>query len=209
VRALLSERGFVPLVFSANGAGGDAMEALIAGGSIAGVVDVTTTELADRLVGGILPAGERRLEAAGAAGVPQVVSLGALDSVNFGPWDTVPERFHGRRLHRHNPQVTLLRTSAQECAELGRTLAAKLNAGHGPRCVVVPLRGLSALSAPGGPFQDPAADRALFDVLRAELARDVELVELDCHINDPAFAAAVADRFAAVYDLSHKESVTR
>jgi uncharacterized protein (UPF0261 family) len=105
--------------------------------------------------------------------------------------------------------VTLLRTSAQECAELGRTLAAKLNAGHGPRCVVVPLRGLSALSAPGGPFQDPAADRALFDVLRAELARDVELVELDCHINDPAFAAAVADRFAAVYDLSHKESVTR
>ena len=209
VRALLSERGYVPLVFSANGAGGDAMEDLIAGGTIAGVVDVTTTELADRLVGGILAAGQRRLEAAGAAGVPQVVSLGALDAVNFGPWDSVPERFRDRRLHRHNPQVTLLRTSAEECAELGRTLAAKLNAGRGPRCVVVPLRGLSALSAPGAPFHDPAADAALFDALRADLSRGIELVEFDCHINDPAFASAVADRFAAVYQLSHKEPVTR
>jgi uncharacterized protein (UPF0261 family) len=209
VRALLAEQGYVPLVFSANGAGGDAMEQLIAGGTVAGVIDVTTTELADRLVGGILAAGERRLEGAGAAGLPQVVVPGALDCVNFGPWDSVPERFRRRRLHRHNPQVTLLRTSAHECATLGRTLAAKVNAGHGPRSVVVPLGGLSALSAPGAPFHDPVADQALFDALRDKLARDVELVELDCHINDPVFAAAVADRFAATYQLSNKEPVTR
>ena len=208
LRVLLEERGYVPLVFSANGAGGDAMEALIAGGSVAGVVDATTTELADALVGGILAAGERRLEVAGETGVPQVVSLGALDVVNFGPSDTVPGRFRERRWYRHNPNVTLVRTTAEECAELGRTLAARLNAGHGPRCVVVPLRGLSSLSGAGAPFDDPVADHALFDALRSELSRDVELVELDCHINDPDFALALADRFEAVYERSHKEQVT-
>ena len=209
VRGRLDERGYVPLVFSANGVGGDTMEALIADGSIAGVADVTTTELADALVGGILAAGERRLEGAGAAGIPQVVSLGALDVVNFGPWETVPERFRGRRLHRHNPNVTLMRTTPEECTALGRTLAAKLNAGHGPRCLVVPLRGLSALSGPGGPFHDPVADRALVDALRAGLSSDVKLIELDYHINDRAFAFALADRFEAVFASSHKESMTQ
>lgn len=208
LRALLEERGYVPLAFSANGAGGDSMEALIAGGSIAGVIDTTTTELADALVGGILAASEHRLERAGEAGVPQVVSLGALDVVNFGRPDTVPQRLRDRRWYRHNPNVTLVRTSAEESAELGRVLAGKLNAGHGPRCVVVPLRGLSSLSGAGAPFDDPVADHALFDVLRSELSVDVELVELDCHINEPDFALALADRFEAVYARSRKDQVT-
>jgi uncharacterized protein (UPF0261 family) len=207
VRARLRERGYVPVVFSANGAGGDAMEDLIDSGAVSGVVDVTTTELADRQVGGRLVARERRLEAAGERGIPQVVSLGALDVVNFGPWDTVPERFRARRLHRHNAEVTLMRTCPEECAALGSTIARKLNRGRGPRCVVVPLRGLSALSAPGAPFHNPAADAALFDALRASLADDVELVELDCHINDPDFADVLAERFEAAY--AHKEPMTR
>jgi uncharacterized protein (UPF0261 family) len=209
VRALLADRGYVPLVFSANGVGGTSMEQLIADGSIAGVVDVTTTELADRLVGGILPAGAHRLEAAGARGIPQVVSLGALDVVNFGPPDSVPEPFRDRRLYQHNPAVTLMRTSPEESDGLGRALAAKLNGGHGPRTVVAPLRGLSALSGPGAPFHDPDADRALLDALRAELADDVELLELDSHINDPAVAVALADRFHAAYQQFQKESVNR
>jgi uncharacterized protein (UPF0261 family) len=183
------------------------MEDLIDSGAVTGVVDVTTTELADRQVGGWLVARERRLEAAGERGIPQVVSPGALDVVNFGPWDTVPERFRTRRLHRHNAEVTLMRTCPEECAALGLTIARKLNRGRGPRCVVVPLRGLSALSAPGAPFHDPAADAALFDALRASLADDIDLVELDCHINDPNFADALVERFEAAY--AHKEPMTR
>lgn len=209
VRALLSDRGYVPLIFSANGVGGDAMETLIAAGSVAGVIDVTTTELADRLVGGRLVADQRRLEVAGEQGLPQVVSLGALDVVNFGPLDTVPERFRDRQLHCHNPEVTLMRTRPDECAELGRTLAAKLNKGRGPRCVLVPLRGLSALSGPGAPFHDPDADRALFDAIRAELSREVELVEVDCHINDPAFAVALVGRFEETFERSRSGATGR
>lgn len=206
VRARLEACGCVPVVFSANGMGGDALEAMVEDGAVAGVVDVTTTELADRLVGGRLAAGEHRLEAAGARGLPQVVSLGGLDAVNFGPPETVPERFRGRRLLRHNPQVTLMRTRPDECAALGRLLAAKLNAGHGPRCVVVPLRGTSSVSGPGCPFHDPDADRALAGALREDLSPEVELVELDLHINDAEFADALADRFSA---LAHREPTAR
>jgi uncharacterized protein (UPF0261 family) len=208
VRAQLERAGYGSLVFSANGVGGRSLERLVAEGRLAGVVDVTTTELADLLVGGILPAAEGRLEAAGRRALPQVVSLGALDAVNFGPPDTVPERFRERCLHRHNAAVTLMRTTAEECAELGRTVAAKLAAGSGPRSVLVPLGGLSALSAPGGPFHDPDADAALFEALRADLPHDVELIELDCHINDPEFADALAERFDAAYRVANKETVT-
>jgi uncharacterized protein (UPF0261 family) len=207
VRRILVERGYEPLVFSANGVGGSSMERLIAEGHIVGVVDVTTTELADRLVGGILPAVDGRLEHAGRLGLPQVVSTGALDVVNFGPWETVPERFRGRRLHRHNAAVTLMRTSPEEAAQLGRELAERVCAGRGPRTLVLPLRGTSALSVEGGPFHDPEADAALAAALREGLCEDVELVELDADINDPAVATALAERFDAAYRLASKEAV--
>jgi uncharacterized protein (UPF0261 family) len=193
-REELERRGYEVLVFHATGTGGRAMESLVESGLVAGVLDLTTTELADDLVGGVLSAGPHRLEAAGRLGLPQVVSLGALDMVNFGPRDTVPERFAGRNLYVHNPTVTLMRTTPEECAELGRRVAAKLSAATGPVALYVPLRGISAISGEGGPFADPAADEALFSAVRAGLAPHVELHELDAQINDPSFAQAVAAR---------------
>jgi uncharacterized protein (UPF0261 family) len=194
VREELERRGHGAVVFHATGTGGRAMEGLMEAGSIAAVVDATTTELADELVGGVLSAGPRRLEMAGRLGLPQVVSLGALDMVNFGPAETVPDRFADRRLHRHAPAVTLMRTSPEECAELGRQIAAKLKSAMGPTAVFVPRGGLSALDAEGGSFWDPEADEALFDSLRANLPHEIELCELDLHINDPDFGRAMAIR---------------
>jgi uncharacterized protein (UPF0261 family) len=205
---LLSERGFEPLVFSANGVGGASMERLIHERVITGVIDVTTTELADELVGGILPASDDRFQVAGSLGLPQVVSLGALDVVNLGALDTVPAAFADRLLYRHKPEVTLMRTNADECRVLGATISAKLNAGSGERCVVVPLRGFSMLSAPGGPFYDPEADAALIDALSAELSTEIELIEVDAHINEPHVADILADRFEAAYSVWGKETVT-
>ncbi len=163
------------------------MENLVAGGFLAGVLDVTTTELADDLVGGVLSAGPDRLEAAGAAGVPQVVSLGALDMVNFGPRETVPERFEGRNLYVHNPTITLMRTTPEECRELGRQVGAKLAAATGPTALVAPRRGVSMIAVEGQPFHDPAADQALFGGL-SETAAEVEVHELDLDVNDERFA---------------------
>jgi uncharacterized protein (UPF0261 family) len=191
-RQLLERRGYEVLTFHATGTGGAAMEELIASGFVAGVLDLTTTELADDLVGGVLSAGPHRLEAAGRAGLPQVVSVGALDMVNFGPRETVPPEFGHRTFHVHNPSVTLMRTTPAECAELGRRLAAKLSAATGPVAVFLPLRGVSAISGAGGPFSDPEADAALFASVRAGLAPQVQLHELDMQINDPGFAAAMA-----------------
>jgi uncharacterized protein (UPF0261 family) len=160
---------------------------------VAGVLDVTTTEWADELVGGVLSAGPGRLEAAGRAGVPAVVSTGCLDMVNFGPPETVPSTFAGRRFYAHNPQVTLMRTTPEECAQLGTLLAEKLNAYRGPVTVLLPLRGGSMISAPGGPFQDADADAALYRSLRSSLRSDIPVRELDCVINDPVFADACAE----------------
>jgi uncharacterized protein (UPF0261 family) len=193
-REELERRGYEVLVFHATGTGGRAMEGLVQAGFLAGVLDLTTTELADDLVGGVLSAGPHRLEVAGRLGIPQVVSLGALDMVNFGPRETVPPRFAGRTLHVHNPSVTLMRTTSEECRELGRRLGAKLTAATGPVALFVPLRGCSALSAAGGPFADPAADAALRAGLRETLDPSVEVHELDLHVNDPAFARAMAAR---------------
>jgi uncharacterized protein (UPF0261 family) len=195
VRERIESAGFEVLVFHAVGSGGRSMESLIADGFVAGVADVTTTEWCDELVGGVLSAGPTRLDAAARTGVPQVVSLGALDMVNFGPRETVPEQFRDRHLYVHNPQVTLMRTTPGECRQLGGIIARKLNAATGPTTLFIPLRGVSMIDAEGMPFHDPAADAALFDALRANLDRSkVELVELDNNINDPAFAEAMADR---------------
>ena len=193
-REELERRGYELLTFHATGTGGRAMEGLIEDGFIAGVLDASTTELADELVGGVMSAGPDRLEVAGRLGIPQVVSVGALDMVNFGARETVPERFAGRLLHVHNPQVTLMRTTPEECAELGRRLAAKLSGAQGPVALFLPLRGVSMISTEGGPFHDPAADAALFEAIREHVAPSVELHEMDVDINDPAFAAAMADR---------------
>jgi uncharacterized protein (UPF0261 family) len=194
-REALEERGYEVLVFHATGTGGKAMEALVDGGMLTGVLDITTTELCDDLVGGVLSAGPARLEAAGRAGVPQVVSLGALDMVNFGARDTVPPKFGDRNLYVHNPSVTLMRTTPEECAELGRRIASKLSQATGPVSLFVPLRGVSMIDAEGQPFHDPDADAALFDALREGLdGSQVEVVELDNNVNDKEFAVAMAEK---------------
>jgi uncharacterized protein (UPF0261 family) len=193
-RERLEELGYEVLVFHATGAGGESMEALARAGYLAGVLDATTTELADELVGGVLSAGPHRLQAAGAEGVPQVVSLGALDMVNFGPLESVPERFGDRNLYVHNATVTLMRTTAEECLELGREIGRKLTAAAGPTVLFVPLQGVSAIAVPGQVFHDADADAALLRGLDETLSATVERHDLDTHINDPAFAIAMADR---------------
>lgn len=195
-RRILERAGCEVIVFHATGTGGRAMEGLARDGLVAGSLDLTTTELADELVGGVLTAGPDRLRAAVAAGVPQVVGVGALDMVNFGPRDSVPEKFAGRLFHVHNPTVTLMRTTPEENARLGARIAEAVSAARAPTVVALPLRGVSALDAPGKPFHDPVADAALFEAIRAGLAAAanpfVKLVERDEHINDPPFAEAAA-----------------
>ncbi|WP_128906095.1 Tm-1-like ATP-binding domain-containing protein [Halorubrum amylolyticum] len=193
-REWLEERGYETIVFHATGTGGRAMENLIAEGVIDGVLDATTTEWADEHVGGVLAAGPDRLDAAAEAGVPQVVSTGALDMVNFGPEETVPAEFEGRTFHVHNPQVTLMRTTPAETTEIGRIIAEKLNAATGPVTLALPLGGVSMLDADGEPFHDPDADEALFDALRSNLDESVDLLERDANVNDESFAVAMAER---------------
>jgi len=198
-REWLENRGYEVLVFHATGSGGMAMEALMEAGYITGVLDVTAAELADDLVGGLCSAGPRRMETAGRLGLPQVVSLGALDMVNFGPPETVPVEYRQRNLYRHNPAVTLMRTSPEECARLGRLMAQKLNRATGPLTVFIPRRGLSAMGVEGGVFYDPIADEALIDGLKDGLDPSVEIFEMDTHVNDPAFATAMAARLHQHY----------
>ena len=209
LRARLERAAYEVLVFHATGSGGRAMEGLVRDGFVAGVADLTTTELADELVGGVLFAGPTRLTAAGERGVPQVVSVGALDMVNFWARDTVPERFRGRTLYEHNANVTLLRTTKEENRALGRVLAEKLNAAVGPVTLMLPLQGLSALDAPGQPFHDPEADAALFGALRSALAPRIKLVEVDAHINDDAFADACARELLALLEAEDALHPTR
>jgi uncharacterized protein (UPF0261 family) len=191
-RAVLEEAGYEVLVFHATGTGGRTMEELIRAGFLVGVLDITTTELADELAGGILSAGPRRLEAAGENGTPQVVSAGALDMVNFGAPENVPQRYASRTFYRHNPLVTLMRTTPEENAALGATIAEKLNRAAGPTIFMIPKRGVSSIDMEGKPFHDPAADAALFEALKKNLAGNVRLVELDTDINDEAFAMEAA-----------------
>ncbi len=191
-RAVLEAAGYEVLVFHATGTGGRTMEGLIRDGLIAGVLDITTTELADELVGGILGAGPDRLTAAALKGVPQVISVGALDMVNFGPSETVPERFQDRRFYQHNPVVTLMRTTPEEMDRLGQEVANKACASNGPTALMLPLRGVSAIDAEGQPFWWPEANAALFQSIHNWIAPGVEVHECDQHINDEAFAKACA-----------------
>lgn len=191
----LEERGYEVLVFHATGTGGQCMESLVNGGFIKGVLDLTTTEWCDEVVGGVLAAGPERNEAAALNGVPAVVSVGALDMVNFGPRDTVPSQFAERNLYQHNPTVTLMRTTVEENREIAGRIAEKLNKSTGPCTVMLPLRGVSMIDAEGQPFWGPEEDAALFDVLRENLdAERVDIEELDAHINDDEFAIAAAQK---------------
>ncbi len=192
-RQQLEAKDFEVLVFHATGTGGRTMESFISDGLVQGVLDLTTTELADELVGGILSAGPDRLTAAGLRGVPQVISPGALDMVNFGPRGTVPEKFNGRRFYQHNAAVTLMRTTPEENDRLGKEIAQKASAAKGPTAVLMPLRGISAIDKESQPFWWPEADQALFQSLRNWMSPHVKMVELDLHINDPEFARAAVD----------------
>jgi uncharacterized protein (UPF0261 family) len=194
-RTRLEELGYEVVVFHQTGTGGRSLEELIQARMITAVLDVTTTELADELVGGICPAVPDRLETAGRLGVPQVVTLGALDFVCMGALEKIPVHFSGRTFHRHTPEMVGMRTSPDECAELGRRIARKLNAATGPTALFVPLRGTSLYATAGQVFHDAGADEALFASIRETVDRaKVELHELDLDINDREFALTMADR---------------
>lgn len=193
-RKSLEDAGYEVLVFHATGTGGEAMESLVRDGMFAGVLDVTTTELADEIVGGFLTAGPKRLTAAGETRTPQVISVGATDMVNFHGIDSVPEKFRKRKLHRHNDNVTLMRTTPEENALIGADIGRKAAAAAEAKCpvaILLPLRGVSAIDRAGQSFDDPAARRALFEAIRANAGR-AEVCPIDAHVNDPAFADAAA-----------------
>lgn len=193
VREILEKAGYETAIFHAAGSGGRAMEGLIRDGYFAAVADLTTTEWCDEVAGGVLSAGPHRLEAAAKAGIPQVVSVGALDMVNFHAMSTVPEKFRNRKLYKHNPTVTLMRTTPEECAEIGKRISEKLNMSAAPVVLMLPLKGVSALDREGQPFHDPAAREALFNSLKNYCGKNVTINEMDFHINDPEFGVATAN----------------
>jgi uncharacterized protein (UPF0261 family) len=193
--------GVDPLVFHATGTGGRAMEKLVDDGLVGSVLDITTTEVCDMVVGGVFPATDDRLGAIARTGVPYVGSCGALDMVNFGARSTVPAQFADRNLYEHNPQITLLRTTPDECVQIARFLARKLNACEGQVRFLLPTGGVSALDAPGQAFWDPEADEALFATLEAAVVQTDErrVVRLPHHVNDPEFADALVDAWREVH----------
>jgi ABC transporter permease protein len=198
----LEERGYEVLVFHATGTGGKTMESLIDAGFFKGVLDITTTEWCDEIVGGVLSAGPNRLEAAGRNHVPQVVSVGALDMVNFGPIDTIPEKFKSRNLYKHNPTVTLMRTTVEENIKFGKKIAEKLNASFGKTVLILPLKGVSMIDAPGQPFYGSKEDEALFDTLKNNIDKDkVNIVEMDNNINEKAFAQRAAEELIKMLEV--------
>jgi uncharacterized protein (UPF0261 family) len=199
ITKLLEER-YDCLVFHATGTGGQSLEKLVDSGLLSGVIDVTTTEIADHVVGGVLSAGPERMDAMIRARVPYVGSCGALDMVNFWAMDTVPARFRGRKLHKHNDNVTLMRTTPTECATIGRFIAEKLNRMEGPVRFVIPEGGVSLLDAPGKPFWDPEADKALFDTIAAffRSGANRKLIRVPYNVNDPEFAEAMVAAYGEV-----------
>lgn len=195
-KARLEEAGYEVLVFAATGAGGQAMESLIESGMVAGILDLTTTEWADEVVGGVLAAGPSRMDAMTTAKIPAVVAPGCVDMVNFGARETVPEQFEGRTFYIHNPQVTLMRTNAEECSKIGRILAEKANANPAPVAILNPLKAISEINGIGKPFHDAAADKALFNAIRENAT--VETIDLDLEINDPEFAQNCAEKLLSL-----------
>ena len=193
-REILEAAGYEVLVFHAIGAGGRTMESLIADGYFVGSLDVTTTEWADELVGGVLSAGPARLEAAASRGIPQIIAPGCLDMANFWARDTVPEQYDDRLFYQWNPNVTLMRTTPEENAQLGRLLAEKANASQMPVAFFLPLKGVSMLDSPGKEFWWPEADRALYDAIKKHVRPDIQVYELDNNINDSEFAEAVTKK---------------
>jgi uncharacterized protein (UPF0261 family) len=189
----LEAAGYEVLIFAATGNGGRAMESLVESGLVSGVLDITTTEWADELLGGVLSAGPDRLEGAAKAAVPAIVTPGCLDMVNFGEPQTVPDKYEGRTFYHHNPQVTLMRTSAEECSTLGKMIAEKINAYTAPVTVLLPTKAISVISAEGKPFHDAQADQALFTALKAHLRSGIPVIEMDVEINDPRFSQACAE----------------
>lgn len=199
-RRHLDARGYDTAIFHANGIGGLTLENLAAAGRFVGVLDWTTTELIDEVAGGIATAGPRRLEAAGAAGIPQLVVPGAIDVVNFGPPSSVPERFGTRTLHGHTPAATLMRSNIEENRTLGSLMAEKLNAARGPVSILIPEHGFSALDREGGPFWDPDADAAFVDALESALETSIPITRLPLHINDQEFAETAADSLVSLIE---------
>lgn len=192
-RPVLEAAGYEVLVFHATGTGGRTMESLVDAGLIAGVLDMTTTEWADELVGGVLAAGPARLEAAARRGVPAVVVPGCLDMVNFWAAPTIAPRFKGRRFYQHNPNITLMRTTPDECRRLGEIVAEKLNLSTGPVTVLLPQRGWSVIDSPGGAFWWPEADQAFSEALKDNIRLDIPVIEIDCNVNDAPFARRCAE----------------
>ena len=192
-KAIVEAAGYEVLVFHATGTGGRTMESLIEAGLIAGVLDVTTTEWADELVGGVLAAGPTRLEAAARHGVPAIVTPACLDMVNFWAPATIPKRFEGRRFYPHNPNITLMRTTPDECRRLGQIVAEKLGLSTGPVAVLIPLRGWSMIDSPGGPFWWPEANQAFVEALKADLRPGIPVIEVDANVNDAEFARRCAE----------------
>ena len=198
----LEKRGYEVLIFHATGIGGQSMEALIAGGFIEGVLDLTTTEWADEIIGGVLNAGPYRLEAAGKNHIPQVVSVGALDMCNFGTYDTIPKKFERRNLYKHNPTVTLMRTNVEENEAIGKKLVEKLNMAKDKTTLMLPLKGISGIDVEGQPFYGVEEDKMLFDTLRNGVNKNsVEVIEMNYAINDVEFAEAAAQK---LIDLMNK-----
>jgi uncharacterized protein (UPF0261 family) len=200
LRAILGEE-YEPLVFHATGTGGQSLEKLVDSGMVTNVIDTTTTEIADLLMGGVFSAGEDRLGSFARTGIPYVGSVGALDMVNFGAVETVPERYRGRKFHVHNPQVTLMRTTPEENARMGTWIAERLNACPGPVRFLIPEKGVSMIDAPGMPFHDPEADRALFEALERTLVSTErrKLVRVPANVNDPEFVEALVSAFREIH----------
>jgi len=199
-KAVLEDAGYEVLVFHATGSGGQAMESLIESGMVAGVLDVTTTEWADEVVGATLSAGPTRMDAMSKAKIPAVIAPGCVDMANFGARDTVPAEFEGRNFYIHNPQVTLMRTNAEECAEIGKVIASKANASTAPVAILNPLKAVSEINGEGQAFYDPEADKALFEAIRSNAK--VEVVDFDETINSPAFARACAKKLLELIEQS-------
>ena len=192
-RGVVERGGYEVLVFHATGIGGRTMESLIADGYIAGSLDITTTEIADYVCGGVFSAGPERCKAASGAGIPAVVVPGCVDMANFDAIETVPGRYRDRNLYQWNPNVTLLRTDVEENVRIGEIIAAAVNLATAPTAVLLPMRGVSMLDSEGERFWDPEADRACFDAIRSGLRADIAVHEVDHNINDPTFADSAAN----------------